>query len=373
TLLLFWLHKTAILAMWTLCNLRYGNSYTEPQTKLLAVFALGVTGILIYWWNWKKQLRKEKHWKFLAKEILTKYPYFFELKKPLIVIAMFLTTACSICYLYFGISCGMKALAMGIDQVGLHELAETVYKYAPEKNMVLSRCSAPYETIATWKTACKTEVPEETERRNQAVAAVYGPESVQMACRYNYVGRTLGYVDRDSEALPYHRMALFLFEQNGCTEATIRPLFHLTIDPDDISAQLYFWTAIRRLQNLDDMHVDEYDLSGLASTAKWLQRQDLVDELSERSNRVRDKQDFVRHRKLNAFGKLDQALYPLIAIYISLLFGRALILRRLEREWIKEDSLDSLNKLTVLALYRGRLDVADAYSERLFTKANGLI
>lgn len=359
--------------MSTLCSLRYCNSFTEPLTELLAVFALGMAGILLYCWNRNKQRNREKHWKFLAKEILTKYPYFFELRAPLFVIAMALTTACSISYLYFGISCGMKALAMGIDQVGLHELAETVYKYAPEKAMLLSTSSAPYQTLSTWKSSCKTEVPEETERRNQAVAAVYGPESVQMACRYNYVGRTLGYADRDNEALPYHRMALFLFEQNGCTEATIRPLFHLTIDPDDISAQLYFWTAIRRLQNLDDMHVDEYDLSGLASTAKWLQRQDLVDELSERSNRVRDKQEFVHYRKLNAFGKLDQALYPLIAIYISLLLGRALILRRLEREWIKEDSLETLNKLTVLALYRGRLDVADAYSERLFTKANGLI
>lgn len=139
----------------------------------------------------------------------------------------------------------MKALAMGIDQVGLHEQAEAVYKYAPEKAMLLSTSSAPYQTLATWKTVCKLEAPEETERRNQAVAAVYGPESVQMACRYNYVGRTLGYADRDNEALPYHRKALFLFEQNGCTEATIRPLDNLTMDPDSITAQLYFWTAIK--------------------------------------------------------------------------------------------------------------------------------
>lgn len=372
--MLYWLQKTAILAGLPLGNLRYDSlSFTDSLTRLLTVVALGTAGVIAYCWNWNKQRSREKHWKFLAKELLTKYPYFFELRVPLIATAVALTTACSISYLYFGVSCGMKALAMGIDQVGLHEQAEAVYKYAPEKAMLLSTSSAPYQTLATWKTVCKLEAPEESKRRNQAVAAVYGPESVQMACRYNYVGRTLGFADRDNEALPYHRKALFLFEQNGCTEATIRPLNNLTLDPDDISAQLYFWTAVERLQNLDDMHVDEYDLSGLASTANWLQRQDLVNELRERSNRVRDKQDFVRHRKLNAFGKLHQALYPLIAIYISLLLGRALILRRLERDWIKEDSIETLNKLTVLALYRGRLDVADAYSERLVTKANGLI
>ncbi len=76
---------------------------------------------------------------------------------------------------------------------------------------------------------------------------------------------------------------------------------------------------------------------------------------------------------MNLLGKLDECLFPLIAIYISLLLGRALLLRRLEKEWIKEDSLDSLNKLTVLALYRGRLDVADAYSERMLARARKLI
>lgn len=370
TFCLFW-------AVWTLSTFqlllifaRYQNPSAEILAKLIVLVSIGICIIRELF---VKHSNRERYWSPLAREILRKHPRIKSFKNSGISLMLLLASASIISALYFGATFGMTALAMAIDQTGFHELAERVYRVSPERDIFVCRCDAPYLTLASWKSVHMTENPKEAESRNRAVAEVYGPESVQMAYRYSYIGRALDCADRKQEAVPYHRTALFLFEQNGRPEATISSLAYIASSSEDPYAELYFGLALKRLQHIDDLNADEFDLLSLADTARRLKRQDLVDYLTERGRKAHERQEFIHHQRMNLLGKLDECLFPLIAIYISLLLGRALLLRRLEKEWIKEDSLDSLNKLTVLALYRGRLDVADAYSERMLARARKLI
>lgn len=130
-----------------------------------------------------------------------------------------------------------KALACLLSNAGQYELAELIYKSAPDLND--NKQSGRYSSMATWHTSATNEDANTIRMKNAAVATVYGSQSLQMAGRYFFLGLTCqqGPVDRDSEAISWHNKALSLYQKNHATTKCVDVLAQMAILQDDNKKQ----------------------------------------------------------------------------------------------------------------------------------------
>jgi hypothetical protein len=130
-----------------------------------------------------------------------------------------------------------KALACLMSDVGQYELAERIYKCAPDLNH--NKRSGRYSSMATWHSSSTHEDPGILRMKNAAVAAVYGSESRQMAGRYFYLGLTCaqGPENSDSEAIYWHGKALTLYQQNRAITKSVDALAQMAILQDECNKQ----------------------------------------------------------------------------------------------------------------------------------------
>jgi hypothetical protein len=120
---------------------------------------------------------------------------------------------------------GSKSAACLVDHFGQYELAERIYQRVPNK---ASRASS----IAGWQTAFRTETDAITLKRNQAVAAVYGSNSREMADRYFLVGLMHGREGSDNEddvAYQWFKQSLTVYEMNHAISKRIDALCQMAI------------------------------------------------------------------------------------------------------------------------------------------------
>lgn len=94
-----------------------------------------------------------------------------------------------------------KGLACLMSDVGQFELAERIYRSAPDLNH--NKASGRYSSMAAWHSSSTHETPNTLRMKNAAVATVYGSQSREMAGRYFYLGLTCeqGRENRDPEAI----------------------------------------------------------------------------------------------------------------------------------------------------------------------------
>lgn len=126
--------------------------------------------------------------------------------------------------------CSAKALACLMSDIGQYELAERIYLCSPDLNQ--NKASGRYNSIASWHRSSNThEDPVTMWRKNDAVAKVYGSESLEMAGRFFYIGLTCesGMVNRDAEAIYWHSKAFKLYEKNHCVTKCVDALAQMAI------------------------------------------------------------------------------------------------------------------------------------------------
>ena len=130
-----------------------------------------------------------------------------------------------------------KALACLMSDAGQYELAEHIYKSAPDLND--NKRSGRYSSMATWHSSATNEDANTIRLKNAAVATVYGSQSLQMASRYFYLGLTCsqGPIDRDSESISWHNKALSLFQENHASTKCVDTLAQMAILQDDSNKQ----------------------------------------------------------------------------------------------------------------------------------------
>ncbi|PZM77765.1 MAG: hypothetical protein DKT66_26155 [Candidatus Melainabacteria bacterium] len=130
-----------------------------------------------------------------------------------------------------------KALACLMSDVGQYELAERIYRSAPDLNH--NKASGRYSSMAAWHSSSTREDPNTLRMKNAAVAAVYGSQSRQMAGRYFYLGLTCeqGRENRDPEAIYWHNKALLLYQQNHAVTKCVDALAQMAILQDESNKQ----------------------------------------------------------------------------------------------------------------------------------------
>lgn len=125
-----------------------------------------------------------------------------------------------------------KGLACLMSDVGQYELAERIYRSAPDLNE--NKASGRYSSMAAWHSSSTHEHPNILRMKNAAVAAVYSSQSRQMAGRYFYLGLTCeqGRENRDPEAIYWHNKALSLYQQNHAITKCMDALAQMAILQD---------------------------------------------------------------------------------------------------------------------------------------------
>ncbi len=130
-----------------------------------------------------------------------------------------------------------KALACLMSDVGQYELAERIYRSAPDLNH--NKASGRYSSMAAWHSSSTHEDPNTLRMKNAAIAAVYGSQSRQMAGRYFYLGLTCeqGRENRDPEAIYWHNKALSVYQQNHAITKCVDALAQMAILQDESNKQ----------------------------------------------------------------------------------------------------------------------------------------
>lgn len=128
---------------------------------------------------------------------------------------------------------GAKALACFMSDTGNYELAERIYRVAPDLSH--NKADGRYSSMAAWHSSQAHEDPAMLRKKNAAVSMVYGAQSREMGCRYFYLGLTCihGAVDRDAEVIYWQTKALAVHEHNRSVTKCIDVLAQMAIYQSD--------------------------------------------------------------------------------------------------------------------------------------------
>ncbi len=268
-----------------------------------------------------------------------------------------------------------KALACLMSDVGQYELAEHIYRSAPDLNH--NKASGRYSSMAAWHSSTTHEAPNTLRMKNAAVAAVYGCQSPQMAGRYFYLGLTCGQgrVNRDSEAIYWHNKALSLYQQNQAITKCVDALAQMAILQDESNKQeskRLLAEAARLLPSIDE--------EPFVCTP-------IIQYLAQRNGDKEQSELFRRSFEKHQTSAESTPLWALASLTLFAIFGSgvgcslakelsvATLTMRTARDCSKATNLqvlmESLNELTTLNLIRGNSQAAEHNSLLLLALAEG--
>lgn len=268
-----------------------------------------------------------------------------------------------------------KALACLMSDVGQYELAERIYRSAPDFNQ--NKVSGRYSTMAAWHSSSTHEAPETLRMKNAAVAAVYGSQSRQMADRYFYLGLTCGQgrENRDPEAIYWHNKALSVYQQNHAITKCVDALAQMAILQDESNKQ-----ESKRLIAEAARLVPSIDEEPFVCTP-------IIRYLAERNGDKEQSELFRKSFEKHQTSAESTPLWALASITLFAIFGSgvgcslareqavATLAKRTARDCSKATNLqalmESLHQLTTLNLIRGNSQAAEHNSLLLLTLAEG--
>jgi hypothetical protein len=261
--------------------------------------------------------------------------------------------------------------------VGQYELAERVYRVAPDLNQ--NKRSGYFNSMAAWHSSRTFEDSNTIRRKNSAVATVYGADSLEMAGRYYYLGLVFeqqGTRVDELQAINWHRQAFSIYKKHHSITKCVDTLTQMAIYEDGFNKP-EFERLIAQAASLAPQLDEEPNESTSAILPYFAQRKGniLQAKLLEKA--------IERHKSLSE----PIPLWVMPAITLLALFGsrlgcsltKALCLRTLTarahqsyfRTSIPYAQFKLLTELTTLNLIGRNLQVANEHSLSMLALAEG--
>jgi hypothetical protein len=285
----------------------------------------------------------------------------------------------SVFFCFFAVSSfdqGAKSLACLLSDVNQYELAERVYRLAPDLDH--NRNSGRYNSMAAWHSSSTCEDPDTVQRKNAAVAAVYGSQSREMAGRFFYLGLTCenkGTRTGELEAIYWHKKAYLLYQHNHAITKCVDALTQIAIFQDGFNKPEFKRTIAQAARLVPQL--DEEPFVSTPMLLPYYSKRDGDDEQAKLFKRGLEKRRSMP----------ESPLWALTAIVLLALFGsrfggslvKALVLKTLttrmqqtyQRATNSHAQFELLNELVTLNLLRRNLQGANEQSVSMLAIAEG--
>ncbi|MBX9948181.1 MAG: hypothetical protein K2Y39_03360 [Candidatus Obscuribacterales bacterium] len=268
-----------------------------------------------------------------------------------------------------------KGLACLMSDVGQYELAERIYRSAPDLNE--NKASGRYSSMAAWHSSSTHEDPDTVRMKNAAVAAVYGSQSRQMAGRYFYLGLTCeqGRENRDPEAIYWHNKALSLYQQNHAITKSMDAIAQMAILQDESNKQESKRLIAEAARLAPSMDEEPYVCTPI------------IQYLAQRNGDKEQSELFRRCFEKHPTSAESKPLWPVVSLTLFAIFGSgfgcflakeqavSMLSKRRARDCSTDSNLhalmESLNELTTLNLIQRNLLAAEHNSLLLLALAKG--
>ena len=270
-----------------------------------------------------------------------------------------------------------KALACLLSDVNQYELAERVYRVAPDLNH--NKTSGRYNSMAVWHSSSTSEDSETVQGKNAAVAAVYGSESREMAGRFFYLGLTCenkGTRTGELEAIYWHKKAYLLYQHNHAITKCVDALTQIAVFQDGFNKPEFKRTITQAARLMP--HLDEEPFASTLTLLPYYAKRDGDDKQAKLFENALEKRRSIPQ---------ESPLLALTAIVLFALFSsrsgcslvKALVLNTLttRRQQTYQRATNShaqfklLNELVTLNLLRRNLQIANEQSVSMLAIAEG--
>ena len=286
----------------------------------------------------------------------------------------------SVFFCFFAISSfdqSAKALACLLSDVGQYELAERVYRLAPDLDH--NKTSERYNSMAAWHSSSTCEDPGIVQRKNAAVAAVYGSQSREMAGRFFYLGLTCenkGTRTGELEAIYWHKKAYSVYKHNHAITKCVDALTQIALFQDGFNKPEFKRTIAQAARLVPQLDEEPYVSTPIL--LPYFAQRDGDDKQAKLFEKALEKRRSIQ----------ESPLWALTAIVLLALFGsrfggslvKALVLKTLttrmqqtyQRATNPHAQFKLLNELLTLNLIRRNLQVANEQSVSMLAIAEGL-
>ncbi len=275
----------------------------------------------------------------------------------------------SIVFAWYGIGDAGKSLACATEYAGDLELAERIYQRSPHQRK--------FSSLAVWKSLDKREDEVTIRKRNRAVAIVYGMQSHQMADRFLRLGLLCEEFSNDL-AYQWLNKSLAIYQSHHATSKSIDTLCQMAIirstEGDKIETKRLLDEAAVLFPQKDEplRYCSSNLLSALAKDQDNIEQAQLFGVIET----IPEPADC----GLNLDFWTAQTLLLLLAAFVSgsgFLLCKELVLsivgtvleRRFRSSSDVQSTMNWLNKLVTLNLYKRNNEVASVQSEQLVALA----